>query len=188
MGLLTIGLILWVLAHVFKRVMPQARAALNQRLGAGAARGVFALLIVASVVLMIIGYKNAPINAQYDPVSGAGHINNVLMLVAVFLFGMSASTGRIGSSMRHPMLMSVIVWAVAHLLVNGDTASLILFGGMAIWAVFQIVLINATEGPWQKPVAGPVKKDIILFVITAVAFAVMAGIHIALGYNPFGVI
>ena len=188
MGLLIIGLIVWILAHIFKRIMPEQRNALNDRMGQGGARGLMSVLIVLSIVLMVFGYKNTPFTHIYSPVSGAGHLNNLLMVFSVLLFGMSASTGRIGSLLRHPMLTGVIVWSIAHLLVNGDLASLILFGIIGVWAIVQIVVINKADGPWERPVAGPVKKDIILIVITVVVFVVITGVHTALGYNPFGAV
>ena len=57
------------------------------------------------------------------------------MLVAVALIGAGHSKGRARGWLRHPMLTGVVVWAVAHLLVNGDVASLVLFGWLGLWAV-----------------------------------------------------
>ena len=87
---------------------------------------------------------------------------------------------------RNPQFASVIVWAVAHLLVNGDTSSLLLFGGMALWATTEIVLINSIRAPLMPYQAVPVKKEITAVIATIVVVAVAAGIHTALGYNPFG--
>jgi uncharacterized membrane protein len=86
--------------------------------------------------------------------------------------------------LRHPMLLGVLVWAFAHLLVNGDMASVVLFGGMGVWAVMQIMLINSQE-TWERPVRGPASGDVKLLIISAVVFTVIVGIHIGLGYNPF---
>ncbi len=82
------------------------------------------------------------------------HLNNLLMVIAVFVFGMSATTGRLRGKMRHPQLTAVKIWAVAHLLVNGDLASIILFGGMLAWAV----VIGDPDQPgraaWVRPEPG----------------------------------
>ena len=90
-------------------------------------------------------------------------------------------------AIRHPQLTAVIVWAVAHLLVNGDTPSFLLFGGLLVWAVAEIVAAEQGAGPARRlSRATPIKSEIIAVVATLVVFGVAAGIHIALGYNPFG--
>ena len=107
------------------------------------------------------------------------------MLGAVFLYGMSATTGRLRGKMRHPQLTAVKVWAVAHLLVNGDLASIVLFGSMLAWAVVEVIVINRSE-TWDRPKPGPAKKDLVLVIITLVMFVVITAIHSWLGVNPFG--
>jgi uncharacterized membrane protein len=180
MILLILGLLLWTAAHYFKRVMPDQRAALGNP-----GKGMVAVAIVASIVLMVLGYRAAdPINLWYPP-SFMVHINNLLMLIAFFVYGMSATTGRLRGKMRHPQLTAVKIWATAHLLVNGDLASVILFGGLLAWAVGSVVLINKAEPDWVRPEPGEAKKDVLLVVITLVMFAVVAGIHVWLGVWPF---
>jgi uncharacterized membrane protein len=69
-------------------------------------------------------------------------------------------------------------------MVNGDLASILLFGTMLAWAVGSVVLINRA-GPWDRPAPGDAKKDKLLVIITLVMFAVMVGVHIWLGVWPF---
>ena len=54
-----------------------------------------------------------------------GHLNNTLMLVSIFLFGVGGTKGMLYPRMRHPMLWGTVIWSVSHLLVNGDVASLV---------------------------------------------------------------
>lgn len=180
MTLLIAGLLLWTLAHYFKRLMPARRAAMGDK-----GRGLVAAAIGISLLLMIFGYRWAEFIPVWSPPSFFTHINNLLMLITFFVFGMSATTGRLRGKMRHPMLLSVKIWAVAHLLVNGDLASIILFGGMLSWAVGSVILINRSE-EWVRPAPGDAKKDKILVVITLVSFTVVALIHMLLGVSPFG--
>jgi uncharacterized membrane protein len=70
------------------------------------------------------------------------------MLVAVYLLNLGFSRGVMRTKLRHPMLTGVILWAVAHLLVNGDLASVILFGGILVWAVVDMVMINRMQRDW----------------------------------------
>ncbi|SFO06407.1 NnrU protein [Roseovarius lutimaris] len=176
---LILGLALWVAAHLFKRVAPDLRA----RMG-NAGKALVAVGVLAGLGLMIVGYKQAEVVNLWFPPTWTVHLNNLLMLVAVFVYGMSATTGRLRGRMRHPQLTAVKIWAVAHLLVNGDLASVVLFGGLLGWAVLEVIVINRSQD-WVRPEPGPAKKDIILVIITLVMFAVIAGIHMWLGVSPF---
>jgi len=185
MNTLIAGLALWTIAHFFKRLAPNMRAGMTAKMGNGA-KGVVALALLGAIVLMVSGYRAAPVETLYDLPSWALRVNNTLMLVAVALLGMGSSKGRARTWLRHPMLTGVLVWAAAHLLVNGDVASIVLFGGLALWAVAEMLVINMQEGPWQKPEAGPASGDVKWLVISAVVFVVIAGLHIWIGPNPFG--
>lgn len=180
MTLLIIGVVLWMAGHFFKRFMPAQRAAMGN-----AGKGVAAVIIAAGLLAMIFGYRSAEFIEVWSPPAFLTHVNNLLMLVAFFVYGMSATTGRLRGKLRHPQLTAVRIWAGAHLLVNGDLASIILFGGMFIWAVLSVVLINRSE-EWVRPEPGPAKKDIVLVVITLVTFSITAAIHMWLGVSPFG--
>jgi uncharacterized membrane protein len=109
-------------------------------------------------------------------------LNNVLMLVAIFLMDAGRVGGVVAAKLSHPMLWGIVVWAVAHLLVNGDSASLVLFGGLGIWALVQMAAINRSEGPWSAPARGPIVKDVRLAVIALVLYAAIAPFHDWLGY------
>ncbi|MDP5335318.1 MAG: NnrU family protein [Paracoccaceae bacterium] len=179
MTLLTLGVILWAAAHFFKRLAPGVRAPMGDK-----GKGLVAVAIVVSLLMMIFGYRGAEFIHVWAPPAWTVHLNNLMMLAAVFVYGMSATKGRLRGKMRHPQLTAVKIWAVAHLLVNGDLASIILFGGMLAWAVASVILINRSE-VWVRPAPGEAKKDILLVVITLVLFGVMTGIHAWLGVSPF---
>lgn len=185
MILMIIGIALWVAVHLMKRVAPGARAALANRFPGGADRGVIAALLALALVLIVIGYRRADFVPVYDPFPGAGHINNLLMYVSIVLFGMGSSKGSMRAWLRHPMLMGVVVWGIAHLLVNGDMASIVLFVSMIVWAIVEMAVINATAGPWTRPEPGPFARNFVLLAIAAVLYAIIAAVHIWLGRNPF---
>lgn len=179
---LVIGVLLWSAAHLFKRILPEVRASMGK-----AGRGGVALAILASVVLMVIGYRAAEYQEVYFLPLWVWHLNNLLMLFAVFLTGVGQAKGVIAAKMRHPMLTGVLVWALAHLLVNGDVASLILFGGIGIWALAEIIVINRAEGPWTPPEPGPIRKDLAVAAVSVVLYGLFAGVHYWLGHPVFGV-
>jgi len=179
MGTLIFGVILWALPHWFKRLMPNVRNTLGQT-----GRIVVALAILASIILMIIGYRSAPFVTIWTPPAFLVHLNSILMLIAFAVFAVSHTRGRFRGYLRHPMLHSVQIWAVAHLLVNGDLASIILFGFMLLWATGSILLINRAEA-WDRPVPGDKPKDILFIGITIASFLVVAALHVILGVWPF---
>lgn len=186
MTLLIAGLLIWTIFHIFKRVMPAARASIDEKLGAGPAKGIFSLIFLASIIMMVFGFMAVKPSALYTPPSWGIHVNNLLMLIAVFLMGAGSGKGKAKTLLRHPMLAGVLVWSSAHLLANGDDRSVVLFGGLAIWAVINTLVINMREGAWDRPVGGPLKADIKTVVVSLVIFAVFSAIHYFIGPSPFG--
>mgnify|MGYP001801991128 CR=1 FL=1 len=183
MMLLILGLILWFAAHFFKRLAPDARAKLGDP-----GKGLVALLIVASVVLMILGYRASDFIYIWQPPSFMVHINNALMILAFWIYGSSAAKGAKAwpaYKTRHPQLLAFKIWAGAHLLVIGDLASIILFGGLLAWAVISVILINRAEPDWTAPDPAGSKTYIRLAVITVVLVALVTAIHAWLGVWPF---
>ena len=181
--ILTLGVVLWAYSHLMKRVTPNLRASLGEAKG----KGVVALLSFVALGLMIWGYRGtgAETIQLWNPPAFLNHINNLLMLIAVFLVNLGYVPGLLRSKMRHPMLGAVKVWALAHLLVNGDLASVILFGGMLAWAVFDMIKINKMQ-VWARPAAGPVIYDIGYGIASIGIFGAIAWLHTYLGYWPFG--
>ena len=175
---LVLGLLLWIGAHLFKRVLPRQRAAMGK-----AGRGVVAVLVLAGIVLMVIGFRSADDIYLYALPAWVWHLNNLLMLVAIFLMDVGRAGGVVGAKLRHPMLLGIVIWAVAHLLVNGDLASLVLFGGLGLWALAEMAVINRAEGPWSAPVEGPIVNDAKFAVLALVLYAAFAGVHYWLGYS-----
>jgi uncharacterized membrane protein len=183
MTLLILGLILWTAAHYFKRLMPAQRAAMGN-----AGKGIMAVAIVASLALMVIGYRGADVVVIWSPPSFFTGINNLSMLLALWVYGSSAAKGAKAwpaYKTRHPQLLAVKIWAAAHLLVNGDLASIILFGGLLVWAVGSVILINKSAPEWTAPEPAGRATYIRLAVISLVMLVVISAIHIWLGVNPF---
>jgi uncharacterized membrane protein len=178
--LLILGVALWAGAHWFKRLAPARRAKMGD-----AGKGLVALLLVASIVLMVIGYRNAMVVQVWFPPMFMVHIANLLVLIGFWFFALSAIPGKLSAKVRHKQLTGVKSWAVAHLLVNGDLASILLFGGLLAWAVVSVILINRAEPTWQRPANASVKNDVIAFFVGLVLYGVVAAIHTLLGYYPF---
>lgn len=178
--LLILGLALWTGAHLFKRLAPARRTDMGER-----GKGLMAVLILGSVVLMVIGYRGAGFVNVWFPPAFMVHIANLLVLIGFWFFALSAIPGTLSARIRHKQLTGVKSWAVAHLLVNGDLASIILFGGLLAWAVVSVILINKSEPTWERPANPSVRNDAIAFGVGLVAYLVVAAIHTWLGYYPF---
>lgn len=169
MDLLLGGIIVWSGVHYIPGFMPDFKATLVAKLG-NAYRGVFALAIVLSIVLMVMGWKAAEVEFIYEPLVNSLLITSILMFVSIFLFACSHGPSNVKKYVRHPMLTAVIVWGVAHLVSNGDKRSIILFGGMIIWAIAEIFIINKRDGESEKPETSPIMKDLIKLVIASVVY------------------
>ena len=126
------GVVLWSGAHLFKRIAPDARA----RLG-NAGRPLMAVLLVASVVLMTLGYQQDSTTVWWGRQTPWVGVNNVLVYLGFYFIAGSQVGARVVGVIRHPQLTAVKLWVVAHLLVNGDSASLILFGGLLVRAALE---------------------------------------------------
>lgn len=110
------------------------------------------------------------------------------MLVAIFLMDAGSAGGVVGAKLRHPMLLGVMAWATAHLLVNGDLASLILFGVLGLWALAEMLVISRIEGQWSAPVQGPIVKDVKAAAVALIIYGVIVGVHYWLGYSVLAIL
>ncbi|MFT4959163.1 MAG: putative membrane protein [Paracoccaceae bacterium] len=179
-GILVLGVFLWWGAHCFKRVMPVQRTALGDR-----GKGLVALIILASIVLMVLGFRAAPFVEVWSPPSFMVHINNLLVLIAIFMMSPAPKKGVLLNKMRHPMMVGFMLWAIAHLLVNGDAAGIVLFGGLLLWVPIQIKMINAAEPEWSPGEPGTIGKDAMFLVASVVIMVVIGLIHGWVGPWPF---
>jgi len=162
---LILGLAAFLGVHSIAIVAPGWRARTIARLGEGPWKGLYSLVSIASFVLLIWGYglaRQHPI-VVYTPPIWMRHLAAVLML-PVFPLGFSAYfPGRIKTAFKHPLLAAVKFWALAHLLVNGMLADLLLFGGFLAWAVAdRISLKRRTQ---HIPTAPPSKLNDAVAVI-----------------------
>ncbi len=182
MTLILIGLILWIVPHMFKRLAPDMAASIPE----GPRKGSVAVLSVLAIVLMVIGYRGASGEVYWGVSSATRGINNLLMVFAFYLYASSGAKTRITRYIRHPQLTAVIVWAVAHILVNGNSESFLLFGGLLAWAIAEIVVLNRAQPDWTPAHAVPIKKEVTAVIATIVVVGIVGAIHTWLGYNPFG--
>jgi len=178
--ILLAGVALWWAAHLFKRIAPGPRGKLGDP-----GKGVVAVGIIAGIVLMVIGYRAVDFIPVWNPPSFMVHINNTLMIVAIYMFSPAPKRGKLLQGMRHPMLTGFSIWAIAHLLVNGDLASVILFGGLLIWAALTARVVNAAEPEWTPNTGGTYARDAMFLVASVILLGIIGFVHNWLGVWPF---
>ncbi len=134
MLLLVIGIIIFSGIHLVA-TFPDLRQHLVDRLGEGPYKGILAGIALVGLLLFIIGKARADVVPLWE-VPGWGRAAALAVMPAAFVLLMSAYLPtNIKRFTSHPMLWGVVLWAVAHLLANGDLASLLLFGGLGVFAL-----------------------------------------------------
>ena len=174
------GLLLWSGVHIIPAVAGKLRNAIIIKIGTGPYKGLFALLIITSIVCMVIGWRSVESNDIYIPAAWGRYITFVLVLIAFILFVAARRNTNIKRILRHPQLTGLILWSIGHLLSNGDNRSIILFSFLGCWAVLEMILINRRDGEWVKPEPVAVRSDVITIIVGCVLYTIFLFAHVYL--------
>jgi uncharacterized membrane protein len=174
---LILGLLLFFAIHLVP-TSPSLRDGLVERFGASAYKIGFSVLSLVGFVLIVLGYHKLQLMpgknpVLWDPPTWTRHIAFLLMVPAMILLVATFVPSRIRTAAKHPMLAAIKFWALAHLLVNGDLGSLVLFGSFLAFAVYDRISVKhrAAVGPaFVSP--GPF-NDVVVVVVGLVLFALM---------------
>jgi len=175
MVLLFLGLVIFLGTHSLRAYAPDFRGQMVRALGDGPFRALYSLVALVGLVLIVIGYDAARPGVwvlYYSPMWLKG-IAGFLMIFAFASLAVSLlPAGRLKPMLRHPMLLAVKIWAFAHILANGDLASLLLFLAFLGWAVADRISFRRREAAGKvKPVApGPMSNDVIAIAISLVVY------------------
>lgn len=170
MGVLVAGLVIFLGIHLVP-AFPQRRDALIARLGEGRYKGLFSLLAAAGLVLIGVGFASAPATERvFAPVPAAIALAPYAVTLAFILFAAANMRGYLRHTLRHPMLLGLLIWATVHLLANGDLRGTIVFGAFLAYAVLD--LVSVTHRHAFKSFTPSVKFDVM---------AIVGGIAIAAG-------
>jgi len=186
MTTLVLGIFLWSAIHFIPAVAIDFRKNLVGKMGENPYKGLFTLFMLLALFLVIYGWKSTiPVNVFQPPLWGR-HATALLLLIAFILFLAPYHATNLKRLIRHPQLTGVFIWGAGHLLANGESRSLVLFGGLAVWALIEMLLLNRRDGAWVKPDPVPVKKDVILAVAGLTFYLIVAFSHRWLfGFSPF---
>jgi uncharacterized membrane protein len=179
MALLILGIIVFLGVHTLP-TSRHYRDTLVSRLGETGYKATFSLFSIAGFVLLVWGFASAPVVQVWSPPAWTRWVAIVLMLPAFIFLVAAYVPGRIKAKLKHPFLIAIKTWAVAHLIANGDLASIILFGSFLAYAVYDRIALNARPATELIGTAaqGGARNDVIAIVLGVVLYLVfMVWLH-----------
>jgi uncharacterized membrane protein len=177
-----LGLVLFFGAHTLT-TQRDVRGRLIASMGEGPYKIAYSLVSLAGLALIVWGfahYRATEWIQVWTPPTVLKHLNMALMLPAVILVVAAYIRGRIYTTLKHPMLAGVKLWAFGHLLANGDLGGIILFGSFLAWGVYDRISLKHRTDPGAPPIpVGGLTNDLI-----AVAVGVVAYLALAFAFHP----
>jgi len=192
MAILILGLLLFLGAHSVRIAADPWREAQIARLGRNAWRGGFSLIAAVGLGLIIWGFGLARGQGPqlWLPPPWARHITILLTLPAfVLLVAADLRGSRLRATVRHPMLLGVLLWATAHLIANGTLADLLLFGGFLVWALLDLISVRRRDRLAGTPAPEVLPGRDLKVVLVGVAAWLVFGLWLhgwLIGVRPFG--
>ena len=188
MTLLIVGIVVFLGLHLLPTVSGW-REKLVGRLGENGYKALFSLLSIAGFVLLVYGFAKAPAIQVWSPPGWTRWVAIVLMLPAFIFLVAAYVPGQIKAKLKHPFLVSIKTWALAHLIANGDLASIILFGSFLAYAVFDRITLKQRQ-PTSLigvPKTGGPRNDLIAVVLGTVFYVVfLVWLHpLLIGSTPW---
>lgn len=192
MTILILGLVLFLGVHSTRIVADGWRTATIARVGEKAWKGLFAVASIAGFVLIVWGFgmvRRNPVLLWESPMA-MRHIAGLLMLVAFILLAATyVPRNSIKARLHHPMVLAVKVWALAHLLSNGNLGDVVLFGSFLVWAALSFRAARARDrkvGTVYAPgTAAGTAITVVVGIGVWVLFAFWAH-GLLFGVRPFG--
>jgi uncharacterized membrane protein len=193
MGLLVLilGLALFIVPHVFV-TRREARAAAVARFGEGPYKAVFSLISIVGVILIGWGFASYRASGWIDvwsPPSWTRHLAALLVWPAIVFVVAAYIPGNIKRRLKHPMLVGVKLWALAHLIANGDLGSILLFGGILGWAVFDRISLKRRSDPGAPPIPiGGWGNDVAALIVGTLVYLALGFLFhpLVIGVPAFG--
>ena len=184
MMLLIVGLIIFLGIHLLP-TSPDVRDSFRERLGEGPYKAAFSIISLIGFAIIVLGYHKMQLHpgknpVLWDPPTWTRHIALLLMLPAMIFLVAAQVPSRIRTAVKHPMLAAIKLWALAHLLANGDVASLLLFGTFLAYAVYDRISVKkrGDNGPLgDKQPSSPINDVIVVGVGVALYAALLLGGH-----------
>ena len=153
---------------------------MQARLGTNGYKAVFSLLSLAGLIVIVLGYHKLQLHPGKNPIlwnppEWTRHFAAGLMLPAMVLLIASVIPSRIRTTIRHPMLSAIKIWALAHLISNGDLGGVLLFGSFLAFAVYDRISVKrrGALGPLGNAKPPSVVNDVIVIVLGIALYAAL---------------
>jgi uncharacterized membrane protein len=191
LAILVLGLIAFIGPHVFI-TMREPRAALIARIGEGPYKGLLSLLSIVGIILIGYGFGQYRATQWIDvwyPPRWTYYITQILMWPASIFVVAAYIRGNIWRRLKHPMLIGVKTWAVAHLISNGDLGSILLFGSFLAWAGYDRMTLKHRPDTGAPAIpAGGHRNDIIALVVGTLLYLLLGLVFhpLVIGHPVFG--
>jgi len=180
MLILVLGIVVFLGVHSLT-AFRETRTGLIERFGAGPFKGIYALAALAGFALIVWGfsrYRAEGLIIVWTPPTWTRHLTIALMWFAfVALACMNPAPGRIRGWVRHPMLVAIKIWALAHLLANGDAGGMLLFGSFLAWAVFDRIAVKKRGDTGARRIASFTRADAIALGAGTLAYVAVMVLH-----------
>ncbi|HYA73479.1 MAG TPA: NnrU family protein [Roseiarcus sp.] len=190
MLILIVGIVGFLGVHTLA-TRRETRADLIARFGEGTYKGLYSLASLVGFALIVWGfsrYRAEGLIAVWTPPTWSRHLTIALMWFAfVALAGMNPAPSRIRGWLRHPMLVGIKIWALAHLLANGDAGGMLLFASFLAWAVYDRIAVKQRGDLGAARVSAFTRADGVALAVGTLAYAAMIFAHPWLiGVNVMG--
>ena len=190
MLILLLGIVVLLGVHSLT-TFRETRTRLIERVGPGPFKGLYSLVSLAGFALIVWGfsrYRAEGLITLWTPPAWTRHLTMPLMWFAfVALACMNPAPGKIRGWLRHPMLVAIKIWALAHLLANGDAGGLLLFGSFLAWAVFDRIAVKKRGDMGAMRIESFTRADATALGVGTLAYVAMIFLHPTLiGVPVFG--
>ncbi|ASW07252.1 NnrU family protein [Rhizobium sp. 11515TR] len=177
MALLILGIVLFLGLHLIRVVAPGLRTSLIASLGEGGWKIAYSIASIIALIILIYGFGQArDMTPIWTPPFWMSHITILLMLFALIcLVASLLPAGHIAVRTKHPMVLSVKIWALAHLLSNGDGAAILLFAAFLAWGVILRISLKRRERAGEitlRPFVSA-KYDVYAIIIGVIVWALI---------------
>jgi uncharacterized membrane protein len=180
LAILILGLAVFIGTHVIT-TRRDMRARLIARFGEGPYKIAYSAASIVGVLLIAWGFgvyrAGGWVDVWYPP-AWTRHLTALLVWIAVICVVAAYSPGRIKTTLKHPMLVGVKLWAFAHLISNGDLGSIILFGSVLAWSVYDRISLKRRSDPGAPNIRpGGARNDVIAVVAGTLLYLAFGFLH-----------
>jgi len=167
---LLFGIIIFFVIHLLPSFVSFKKRIIS-RVGATRYTGLYSITALLGLAFIIYGKSEAAFYAIWEPLSWSKNLVIAVMPISFFFLVAADMKSNVKRYLPHPMLIGILIWAIAHLFANGDLASIILFGSFCFFSLLLIFSANR-RGATKQTTKYPLSKDLTTLMISLIAYVV----------------